>query len=114
MSANPTLDSARAQLRVIDELVPQALSGWRPTVQGQVSAGHEWFQDKSKAAPGQQFASIDPNRSRPRTYGVSVSQPIFSGFGTVSSTSQAENQVEAGRAQLVDAEQQILLLAVRC
>ncbi len=111
---NPTLDSARAQLRATDELVPQALSGWRPTVQGQVSAGHEWFQDKSKAAPGQQFASIDPNRSFwPRTYGVSVSQPIFSGFGTVSSTSQAENQVEAGRAQLVDAEQQILLLAVQ-
>ncbi len=111
---NPTLDSARAQLRATDELVPQALSGWRPTVQGQVTAGHEWFQDKSKPLPGFDVASIDPNRSFwPRTYGVSVSQPVFSGFGTVSSTSQAENQVEAGRAQLIDAEQQILLFAVQ-
>jgi outer membrane protein TolC len=111
---NPTLDSARAQLRATDELVPQALSGWRPTVQGQVAAGHEWFGDKSKAAPGEDLASIDRNRSFwPRTYSVTVTQPIFNGFGTVSGTSSAENQVQSGRAQLIDAEQQILLLAVQ-
>ena len=111
---NPTLDSERARLRATDEQVPQALSGWRPTIQGQISAGHEWFQDKSKPAPGESVASIDPNRSFwPRTYGVTVTQPIFNGFGTVSGTSQAENQVQAGRAQLVDAEQQVLLQAVQ-
>lgn len=111
---NPTLDSARAQLRATDELVPQALSGWRPTVQGQISAGHEWFQDKSKAAPGEDLAAVDRDRSFwPRTYSVTVTQPIFSGFGTVAGTSSAENQVQSGRARLVDAEQQILLLAVQ-
>jgi TolC family type I secretion outer membrane protein len=111
---NPTLDSARAQLRATDELVPQALSGWRPTVTAQVTAGHEWFANKSKPGPGEVRADVDPNRSFwPRTYDVTVTQPVFSGFGTVSGTSRAENQVEAGRAQLVDAEQQILLLAVQ-
>src|SRR5215472_4317033 len=30
--SNPQLLSARAQLRALDEGVPQALSGWRPTV----------------------------------------------------------------------------------
>ena len=29
---NPTLLAARAQARAVDENVPQALSGWRPTV----------------------------------------------------------------------------------
>ena len=29
---NPTLLAARAQLRSVDENVPQALAGWRPTV----------------------------------------------------------------------------------
>ncbi len=29
---NPTLQAARAQLRSVDEGVPQALAGWRPTV----------------------------------------------------------------------------------
>ena len=29
---NPTLNSARAGQRATDELVPQALSGWRPSV----------------------------------------------------------------------------------
>src|SRR5689334_23064823 len=29
---NPTLNAARAQQRATDEQVPQALSGWRPSV----------------------------------------------------------------------------------
>ncbi|MFM2151250.1 MAG: hypothetical protein RLZZ187_3556, partial [Pseudomonadota bacterium] len=32
-SNNPALQAARAQLRAVDENVPQALAGWRPTVQ---------------------------------------------------------------------------------
>ena len=31
-SNNTTLLAARAQLRAVDENVPQALAGWRPTV----------------------------------------------------------------------------------
>ena len=31
-SGNPTLQAERARQRGTDELVPQALSGWRPTV----------------------------------------------------------------------------------
>ena len=37
---NPTLQTARAQLRVVDENVPQALSGWRPSVTIAGSAGY--------------------------------------------------------------------------
>src|SRR5262249_23668205 len=36
---NPVLQAARATLRATDELVPEALSGWRPTITGQVAGG---------------------------------------------------------------------------
>ncbi|HWG78412.1 MAG TPA: TolC family protein, partial [Stellaceae bacterium] len=38
---NPQLLAERALLRATDEAVPQALSGWRPTVQFTGSAGFE-------------------------------------------------------------------------
>lgn len=110
---NPTLDAARAQLRATDEGVPQALSGWRPTVTGQVSAGPEWVHNGTKLSPAA-AAQIDRNTQFfPRTYSITVTQPIFNGFGTVSSTKAAENRVRAGRAQLLDTEQQVLLQAVQ-
>jgi len=103
-STNPTLEAARAQLRAIDEGVPQVLSEWRPTVLGTAQGGHEW-DDQHKPLPLQQ-------ETNPRSVGVTVRQPIFDGFGTVAGTSQAENQVQAGRAQLTDTEQNVLLAAV--
>jgi len=103
-SSNPTLDAARAQLRATDEGVPQVLSEWRPTVLGTAQGGHEW-DDRRKPLPLQQ-------ETNPRSYGVTVRQPIFDGFGTVAGTSQAENLVQAGRAQLATTEQTVLLDAV--
>lgn len=105
-ATNPTLEAARANLRAVDENVPQVLSEWRPSVIGQAQAGHEW--DESSGP----LADTTKTETSPRTYGVTVRQPIFDGFGTVSGTSQAENQVEAGRARLIDTEQSVLQTAV--
>src|SRR5690349_20153237 len=110
--ANPTLDAARAQLRSTDEGVPQALSGWRPTVTGQVTGGAEWSHDGSK--PGPNHLIIDRNRQfYPHTYSLTATQPLFSGFGTVSGTRAAENRVKSGRAQLLDIEQQVMFQAIQ-
>lgn len=103
-SSNPTLDAARAQLRATDEGVPQVLSEWRPSVVGTAQGGHEWDNARKPLALEQQ--------TNPRSFGVTVTQPIFDGFHTVAGTSQAENLVEAGRAQLTSTEQQVLLAAV--
>src|SRR5204863_5620084 len=40
-SGNPVLRAERARQRGTDELVPQALSGWRPTVTAQAISGPE-------------------------------------------------------------------------
>ena len=102
--SNPTLEAQRAQLRATDEGVPQVLSQWRPTVLGTAQGGHEWDNQNKPITLNQDES--------PRSYGVTVTQPIFNGFGTVAGTSEAENLVQAGRAQLFSTEQTVLLSAV--
>jgi TolC family type I secretion outer membrane protein len=104
-AGNPTLEAARAQLRAVDERVPEALSGWRPTVVGQVQGGKTWIEQNTPLLLDQNLES--------REFGVTVSQPVFSGFETVSSTSAAEKRVLSGRANLTDTEQQVLFQAVQ-
>jgi outer membrane protein len=103
---NPTLQAARAQLRAVDENVPQALAGWRPTVQMGGSVG-------TVDAETQLRRGVPNSTNRdPTTLNASVTQPLYRGGRTVSSTSRAENQVLAQRARLLVAEQQVLLDAV--
>jgi TolC family type I secretion outer membrane protein len=104
-ASNPTLESARAQLRATDERVPEALSGWRPTVVGQAQGGKTWIEQNTPLLLDQNLES--------REFNVTVSQPVFNGFETVSSTSAAENRVLSGRANLANSEQQVLLQAVQ-
>lgn len=109
---NPVLNGARAGQRATDELVPQALSGWRPTisVEGQV---------QSESVVANAPASADPSRrlSQDRTESGSLSivlnQPIFQGFRTVEGTKAAEAQVDAGRQGLLETEQQVLFNVVQ-
>lgn len=103
---NPTLQAARAQLRAVDENVPQALAGWRPTVQMGGSVGTVDSETQLRRGP-----TNSTNRD-PTTLNASVTQPLYRGGRTVSSTSRAENQVLAQRARLLAAEQQVLLDAV--
>ncbi|WP_270938922.1 TolC family outer membrane protein [Falsiroseomonas oryzae] len=103
-SNNPTLQAARANLRAVDENVPQALAGWRPTVQITGSAG----QTVSSTNSGDNISA--PWRARnPAAMQGSVTQPIYQGGRTTSSTRRAENQVLAQRARLFATEQQVML-----
>ncbi len=105
---NPALAAARAQLRVVDENVPQALAGWRPTVSLSGSAGYavgEFSQRSAQAPRGRVEADTD------RAIGslaATVTQPLYRGGRTVAATRRAENQVLAQRARLIATEQQVL------
>jgi outer membrane protein len=107
---NPTLLAARAQLRAVDENVPQALAGWRPTVSVTSSVGWTDSETRARIAGGGR-STLDTSRTL-STNSLTVTQPIFRGGRTVSSTRQAENQVLAQRARLFATEQQVLLDAV--
>jgi len=105
-ASNPTLLAERARLRAIDEGVPQALSGWRPTVTVN-GAIRRQFTDTQTAF---QF-SAGEQTIYPKTFELSASQPLYRGGRTVAETKRAEALVQSGRADLIDVEQQVLLRA---
>ena len=104
-NGNPQLLSERALLRATDENVPQALSGWRPTVQFTGSAGFE-HQENSPPAPPTFPAE---QALRPNTLDLNVTQPVFNGGRTVALTAQAEKSVEAERARHIAVEETVFL-----
>ena len=103
---NPTLLAARAAQRATDEGVPQALSGWRPTVSVTGAVG------KQTTDYSLQTSSTSDGSTTPRSLSLTVSQPLYRGGRTEAATSSAEALVLAGRQDLANTEQSILLSAV--
>lgn len=102
--SNPTLSAARAQLRATNERVPQALSGWRPTVEAQGSGGKA-IDDDVRPVAGNEGRS-------PASADLTVTQPLYRGGRTVAGTERAENEVLAERSRLASTEQDVLVAAV--
>jgi TolC family type I secretion outer membrane protein len=99
---NPQLEAQRAALRATDELVPQALSGWRPTVQAE---GAAIYNDTDRSTDQQgDFTTLQST--------VAIDQSIYSGGETVANTRRAERLVRVERARLIVVEQDVLLQAV--
>ena len=103
--SNPTLRAARAELRGVNEGVPQALSNWRPNVIVNGSAGKQYTDQKTAT-----FSSA--GSTVPTDAAVDVIQPLYRGGRTLAGTDAAENDVLAQRADLVSVEQDVLLSAV--
>jgi outer membrane protein len=101
--ANPTLNAQRASTRATDELVPQALSGYRPQIFGSADAGVEGTRvDRPSAPPSVRTGTLTAS------VGLSVEQPLFDGFRTRNSVRQAESTVLASRETLLNTEQNVL------
>lgn len=104
--SNPTLKSERARLRATDEGVPQALAGWRPTVQ--VNGSYGLARSYGSATGRNKVTSIRD----PLTGALTITQNLYRGGRTLAATEQAESNVKADRARLADAEQTVLLSVV--
>ena len=111
---NPEIKAQRQVLEQLDENVSQAFSGWLPTATVDYNKGRQRNRfsqgQTSPLATSQQDSrwSYSDNEVRQLT----VEQPLFRGGETVAQTSSAEKQVEAGRAELTNTEQEILLRAI--
>ena len=101
--SNPTLKAQRAQLRAVDEGLPEARSGWRPTVTATGEAGYAEIENSS--APGTTQAL------NPLSYGLNLNQPLYRGGRTIAGTSRAKNLIKAERAALLSVEQTVMLAA---
>lgn len=104
-SSNPTLNAARASLRATDELVPQALSGYRPQVSVDASYGFSTTRTRSAGLT----RTVDRN---PASIGLTLTQPLFQGFRVKNSVLGAEANVLSSREALRSTEQDVLLNAV--
>jgi outer membrane protein len=105
---NPQILSERANLRATDEGVPQALSGWRPTVTFTASAGAQ----HSENTPPSIFAPAQVGLL-PYTLDANVTQPIYNGGRTVALTAQAEKTVEAERARNIATEEAVFFSVIQ-
>jgi outer membrane protein len=100
---NPRLDAERARLRATDEEVPRAKSGYRPRASANADTGYQ----RVESQPG----NSSDGRGGTSGYSLQLQQSIFSGFRTVNGVREAEANVRAGRENLRNVEQQILLEA---
>lgn len=105
--ANPTLNAQRAAVRVTNENVPQALSGYRPRITGQADIGLSSLESRTPGSNGAVIANT--TRTVPRGTAIQIDQNIFNGGRTGNSVSQAESQVLAARETLRNSEQNVLL-----
>lgn len=106
---NPTLLAERASLRATDEGVANAVSGWRPTVQIEGDAG---FSETETTSVTLGITSTDEASLQPRSFSMSITEPLYRGGRTTAETRSAENLVDAGRAESARTEQDVLLDAV--
>jgi outer membrane protein len=104
---NPTLLAARAQLRQVDEQVPQALAGWRP--QADISGGGGYVNSTNSNNNNTQ-SNLSQSSGPAVAFELGIKQPIYN-FITPATVHQAKNAVRAQRARLDAVEQQTLLLA---
>lgn len=100
-AGNPGLNAERAGLRVTDENVPRALSGYRPSVAATANLGVSSFSGRlgEVGLEGRTRGTL-----LSRDLGLQVSQNLFNGFRTANATRQAESEVLGGRETLRQAE----------
>ena len=127
---NPSLNSQRAAVRVTDENVPQALSGYRPKITVTATGGQQSVSSTSQqpnplnsTAPitctkiscppdyNPAYYSSQSGYNTPVALGATITQTIYNGYQTANKTRQAESQVLAARATLGLTVQTVLLNA---
>ncbi|HEV2549757.1 MAG TPA: TolC family outer membrane protein [Stellaceae bacterium] len=102
---NPQILAERANLRATDETVPQALSGWRPTVTFTGSIGAEHVESKPP--------SVFVGGPVPRVADLNITEPLYNGGRTVALTAQAEKTVEAERARNIAVEGTVFISVIQ-
>jgi outer membrane protein len=103
---NPELKYERELLKSKDELMPQALSEFRPEISG--------YYRKGKVDTNSQGFNIAQDNLRTETYkGVKVTQPIFDGGSSFSNIKEAKNKIMSHRFLLKQKEQDIFLDSIK-
>lgn len=97
---NSALNAARAGVRVTDEGVAIAKSGYRPRLEGVASATASSTRQNDRTT-----------RLTSASYGIQLNQMLFDGFQTKNNVAAAESQVRASQQNLRNTEENTLFNA---
>lgn len=100
---NSELNAARAGVRVTDEGVAIAKSGYRPTIVGRAAAD---YTSTTMVSPGNATTNLTTG-----SFGVQIQQTLFDGFQTKNNVAAAEARVRASNESLRNTEQNVLFNA---
>ena len=103
---NAALNAQRARVRAVDENVPKALSGYRPSIYATLGASVDHQTTVQKFGKDNFRISNDV---MPKSAEVVAKQTLFDGFQTANRARAAESDVYAAREILRLMEQQVLL-----
>lgn len=104
--SNPQILREQAHLRQIDEAMPQALSGWRPTVT--VNSTANYNESNYVTYPyGGAFRYNQTFKAPGYAAGVTIDEPLFRGGKTWASMKKARSSILEERAHLTEVEQQL-------
>jgi len=103
-SNQPILQAERARLRSIDENVPAALAGWRPTVQFSGAGGYGAGETRAYSYTLGRIAN-SPNDRLIGTAAFQAQETLYNGGKTQANINHAKNLVMAERATLIATEQ---------
>ncbi|MEI9992817.1 MAG: TolC family outer membrane protein [Rhizomicrobium sp.] len=106
---NPQLAAQEASLRATDEGVAIANGGWRPTISAGGTYGYQQYYFFPQLVPG--LGTFSTISAHPLQGALTITQPIFRGGRTIAEIGRAKALVRAARAQLLAAEQTVLLSA---
>jgi outer membrane protein len=117
---NPTLQAQRAQQRALDEAVPQARAGLRPTVS--VGGSARYTRSDGPDSPGIDFngdgvidipASKNITETDSAAASIGLEQTLYSGGRIARGIDIAEATVRSGREDLRNIEQQVLAAVIQ-
>jgi len=97
--SNPTLRAARAELMAVHENLPQALGGWKPSLNLESDITNSSIENDNQPA-------IDGTS---KSLGVSLNQPLYRGGRTMASIEAARSFILGQRKSLRNIEQIVLL-----
>ncbi len=112
---NPTLEAQRAQLRATDEQLAQVRALILPNITGNASIGRSHTEGLSifEFGTGEPVETPIPGRtSEPKTYSLTVSQPLFDGGAFGAGRRQVQANIGQQEEVLRATEQSVLLDAV--
>ena len=104
---NPQLKADQARQRATDERIPQAKSGWRPTVTTNSDIRKTYQGTRSSVGGG--TVAYRKSDFLDGGFQINLSQPVFDGFRTENALREADATVRAGNQNLLAVEQQVLL-----